>query len=252
MLTLENLGFAYETRTGSFPVFQGINLEIRENEFFSVIGPSGCGKSTLLNVIAGFESPTEGSVKLGGQSISGISHERAMVFQQDAVFPWLTVSENIAYGLKVRGVPAEKRAARVAQLIAAVGLEEFARHYPRELSGGMRKRVDLARALANDPRMLLMDEPFGALDAMTKEKLQAELIQIWESSKKTVVFITHDIEEALFLSDRVALMQPLRFGGAIKVFDVPFQRPRNLFLKEETGFQHMRRELIQEFRRIEV
>lgn len=249
-LTLRNLGFSYKTRDGDYSVFRGVDLEIRENEFFCIIGPSGCGKTTLINVLAGFEFPTEGSVCEGNEEIKGVSHGRAVVFQQDAVFPWLTVFENIEYGLKVRKVPQEIRRQVVQRHIELVGLEGFEDSYPRELSGGMRKRVDLARALAGDPGILLMDEPFGSLDAITKEKLQIEVTGIWERSRMTAVFITHDLEEALFLGDRIAIMEHISKNMPFRIFEVPFQRPRNIFLKENPDFQNMRRKLIEEFKLI--
>lgn len=251
IMEIKNLGFAYETDHGKYEVFRNINLNIKNNEFFCVIGPSGCGKTTLLNIIAGFESPTEGAVYKDGVEIKGVSHERAVVFQQDAVFPWLTVYQNVEYGLKVRNIPPKIREEKVKQFLGIVGLTGFEKAYSRELSGGMRKRVDLARALANDPEILLMDEPFGSVDAMTKEKLQIELTEIWESSKKTVIFVTHDLEEALFLGDRIAIMQHIRTNIPLKIIDVQFKRPRKFYLKEDPEFQSLRRNLIEEFRLIE-
>ncbi|MCD6317943.1 ATP-binding cassette domain-containing protein [Candidatus Aerophobetes bacterium] len=251
VLEIKNLSFAYKTDHGKYEVFKNVNINIKNNEFFCIIGPSGCGKTTLLNIIAGFEYPTEGVIYESGIEIKGVSHERALVFQQDAVFPWLTVYQNVEYGLKVRNVSLGIREKKVKQFIKMVGLTGFEKAYPRELSGGMKKRVDLARALANDPKILLMDEPFGSLDAMTKEKLQIKLIEIWESSKKTVIFVTHDLEEALFLGDRIAIMQHIRTGIPLKIIDVPFKRPRKFYLKEDPEFQSMRRRLIEEFKLIE-
>lgn len=252
MLQIENLSFAYDGGKENYIVFQNISFTVFDNEFFCIIGPSGCGKSTLLKVIAGFETPSTGKVQEDGKSINGVSYERAIVFQEDAVFPWLSVEENIEYGLKVRKVSLDIRNKNVKECINLIGLKGFEKAYPRQLSGGMRKRVDLGRVLANDPRILLMDEPFGSLDAMTKENLQIKLIEIWEISKKTVIFITHDVEEALFLGDRVAVMHHIQRGGAFKIFHVPFKRPRGLFLKEDIEFQHMRRNLVEEFRIVEV
>lgn len=252
MLELKGLGFSYGVGRKAFPVFRGVDLSIADNEFFCVIGPSGCGKTTLLNIVAGFETPTEGSVTENGVPVQGVSHERAMVFQDDAVFPWLTVYQNVEYGPKVRGVPKSRREREVPTFISLVGLSGFENLLPKELSGGMKKRVDLARALANGPRILLMDEPFGALDAMTKEMLQVELTTLWERDKKTVLFITHDVEEALFLADRVAIMAPLGAGGDFELFEVPFERPRNVRLKEDPAFQRMRRELVTRFEHFEA
>lgn len=247
-LELINLGFSYETRNGQFQVFKDINIEIRKNEFFCIIGPSGCGKTTLINIIAGFERPTIGQVLEKGSEITEVSPKRALVFQQDAVFPWLTVYKNIEYGLKIKNIPVTQRRETVKKYIEIVGLSGSEKAYPRELSGGMRKRVDLARALVNNPEIMLMDEPFGSVDALTKEKLQIEVTQIWEQSKMTVVFITHDLEEALFLGDRIAIMQHIRTHIPIEVFNVPFGRPRDIYLKEEVDFQNMRRYLIKAFK----
>lgn len=250
MLEIKNLSFSYHDGKKEFPVFNNVTFTIKDNEFFCIIGPSGCGKSTLIKVIAGFERPNEGSILEDGKEIKGISHERAMVFQEDAVFPWLTVLGNIEYGLKSRGISSEQTKEKSQYYLNLVDLNGCDKIYPRQLSGGMRKRVDLARVLANDPRILLMDEPFGSLDAITKEMLQVKLIEIWELSKKTVIFITHDVEEALFLGDRVAIMQPVKYG-TFKIFDVPFKRPRELKLKEDAEFQHMRRNLLDEFQHID-
>lgn len=247
MIELKRLSFAYQGRNGLLPVFEDIDLVVETNEFFCIIGPSGCGKSTLLKIVAGFEKPSSGVVTHNGVKIEGISPERAMVFQDDAVFPWLTVQQNVEYGLKVRGVPIERRRAESRRLIDLVGLTGFESLYPKQLSGGMRKRVDIARALANQPQVLLMDEPFGALDAMTKEMLQVELTRIWENERKTVLFITHDVEEALFLGDRVAIMPPHSSGGTFEIVEVPFKRPRDVSIKEDPEFQRIRRQLILRF-----
>lgn len=253
MLEIKDLSFSYENakKRVSKEIISHVSMTIADNEFFCILGPSGCGKSTLLKILAGFEMKGAGSVMDNGKEITNISYERAMVFQEDAVFPWLDVYSNIEYGLKVRRIPREERKETVNHFIELVGLKGFEKLYPKELSGGMKKRVDLARVLANDPRIMLMDEPFGALDAMTKENLQEQLVQIWENSKKTIVFITHDIEEALFLGDRVAIMQPIRFGGEIHIHEIPFERPRRLSIKENPDFQKMRRSLIDELKSYE-
>jgi NitT/TauT family transport system ATP-binding protein len=251
MIKFDNVGFLYKTGKKSFPVFQDIVFEIKENEFFCIIGPSGCGKTTLLKNVTGFEFPTSGSVKHNGEKITGINYKRAMVFQEDAVFPWMNVYSNVEYGLKMRGVDVNERRKTVEHFIELVGLKGFEKALPKELSGGMKKRVDLARVLANNPYVLLMDEPFGALDAMTKEILQEKLVEIWEETRTTIFFVTHDIEEALFLADRLAVMQKLSNGGEFKIFDVPFQRPRNIFLKENEEFQKMRRMLVEEFKKFD-
>jgi NitT/TauT family transport system ATP-binding protein len=252
MISINNLSFSYDMngkKKNVKYILKDLTLEIRDNEFLCLLGASGCGKSTLLKILAGFEKATSGVVLEDDKNvIDSVSYERAMVFQEDAVFPWLSVYGNVEYGLKMRGVSKEERAIEVKRFIDLVGLTGYEHMYPKELSGGMKKRVDLARVLANNPKVLLMDEPFGALDAMTKENLQEQVVEIWEKSKKTIVFVTHDIEEALFLGDRVAILQPISVGGEVKVFDVNFPRPRKLLLKEEPEFQRMRRQLIDELK----
>jgi len=249
ILKIENLSFSYDTKKGDYEVFKDINLDIYDNEFFCVVGSSGCGKTTLLNVIAGFETPKQGNIYVNGESIIGkVSHERAVVFQQDAVFPWLTVFKNIEFGPKVRKVLKSERIKKVNELIKFVGLNGFENSYPRELSGGMRKRVDLGRALINDPEILLMDEPFGSLDALTKEKMQIELMNIMRTTKKTVVFITHDLEEALFLGDRICIMPKITSGLPMKVVNVPYKRPRDIDIKANSDFQYMRQSILKEFK----
>ncbi len=252
MLEFKDVGFSYNTdKKKEYTVFNHINLTVKDHEFFCIIGPSGCGKSTLLKNVAGFCMPTAGEILDDTQLIRGISYERAMVFQEDAVFPWLTVYDNIAYGLKARHVAEEKIKETVAIYINMVGLNGNENTFPKELSGGMRKRVDLARVLVNDPKMILMDEPFGSLDSFTKEILQVKVTEVWEQTKKTILFVTHDIEEALFLGDRIMVMQHIKAGGSYKCYEVDFPRPRDLYLKEDPNFQHLRRELNQELRRQE-
>ena len=252
MIRFEDVSFSYKTGKSEYKVFENLSFEIHDNEFFCIIGPSGCGKTTLLKNVAGFEHPTSGKVFFEDEQVTGIDYRRAMVFQENAVFPWLTVYKNVEYGLKARNIAPGERADTVEHFISLVGLKGFEKCYPKELSGGMRKRVDLARVLANQPRVLLMDEPFGALDAMTKEILQEKLVEIWESSKTTIFFITHDIEEALFLGDRVAVMQKYVNGGGLDFYQVPFDRPRSIFLKESEDFQKMRRMLVQEFKKYDM
>lgn len=247
MIEFKNVGFGYSSKKGIAKIFENLDFTIKDNEFFCVIGPSGCGKTTLLRNVAGFEHPTEGVIMNDGRPVEGIDYRRAMVFQDDAVFPWLTVYKNVEYGLKVRGVSDDVRQEKVKHYINLVGLTGCENALPKELSGGMRKRVDLARVLANEPEVLLMDEPFGALDAMTKEVLQEKLVQIWNESKRTIFFITHDIEEALFLGDRVGLLHRLSDGGELEFFNVPFDRPRDIYLKQQPEFQAMRRRLAEKF-----
>ena len=252
MIQFDNVSFSYDMGKSKYQVFENLSFQINDNEFFCIIGPSGCGKTTLLKNVAGFEHPTSGKVWFDGKPIKGINYRRAMVFQENAVFPWMNVYKNVEYGLKARGITGSERADRVAHYIELVGLKGFEKTYPKELSGGMLKRVDLARVLANQPSVLLMDEPFGALDAMTKEILQEKLVQIWEATHTTIFFITHDIEEALFLGDRIAVMQKLINGGEVKFYDIPFSRPRDIFLKEKPDFQKMRRSLVQEFKKYDL
>jgi NitT/TauT family transport system ATP-binding protein len=205
---------------------QDISLEVKENEFVSIVGPSGCGKSTLLSIIGGFEKPTRGQVFLGGEPIDGPSRERGFVFQADALFQWLSVEENVSYGLRVQGYPRDKQREIVDRNLELVGLTKFRGLAPRQLSGGMRQRVAIARALATDPRILLLDEPFGALDVLTRKKMQDELARIWDQTHKTVVLVTHAIDEALLMSDRIFVMT--RSPGRIRrSLDVELERPRS-------------------------
>ena len=202
-----------------------VSFEVRDKEFVSILGPSGCGKSTMLSIIGGFDAPTEGEVLLAGLPIKGPSRERGFVFQEDALFHWLTVEENVAYGLRVQGYPRERRRDAVGQVLGLVGLTRFRHAKPGQLSGGMRQRAAIARALAADPKILLLDEPFGALDVLTRKKMQDELARIWNSTHKTVVMVTHSIEEAILLSDRILIMT--RSPGTIREeIDVHLERPR--------------------------
>ena len=203
-----------------------VSFQVENNEFFSIVGPSGCGKTTLLNLLAGFERPTRGELRVGGELITEPGWERAVVFQEYALFPWYTVAQNIAYGLKRKKLPEAEQRRLVDHYVGLVGLRGFERRYPRELSGGMRQRVSIARALAVDPAILLMDEPFASLDILTREYMQDELLKIWERERKTVIFVTHSIDEAIKLSDRVAIMTP-RPGRVEEIKLVEFPRPRD-------------------------
>jgi NitT/TauT family transport system ATP-binding protein len=218
---------------------RGANLTIDKGEFVCLIGASGCGKSTLLRIVAGFEAATRGDALMWGTPIAGPSPDRGMVFQDFALFPWLTVRGNIAFGPASRGRPATEVKDTVARFMALVGLERFAEAYPHQLSGGMKQRVAIARVLANDAEVLLMDEPFGALDAMTRERLQDELLDIWQRTGLTVIFVTHAIEEAIFLADRVIVMSPGpgRIASEMRI-DLP--RPRDV---AAANFNDIRREL---------
>jgi NitT/TauT family transport system ATP-binding protein len=212
-----------------------INLAIRPGEFVSLIGPSGCGKTTLLKIIDGLIPHDGGDVVVDGRPVTGPGHERAVVFQSFALLPWRTVEDNIAFGLELRGKSREQSAETIRRYIAMVGLQGFERRYPSQLSGGMQQRVGLARALAVDPRILLMDEPFGALDAQTRNLLQADLERIWEADHKTVIFVTHAMDEAVFLSDRVVILSP-RPGRIHEIIDVDLPRPRGDEIRKHPRF----------------
>jgi len=217
-----------------------VSFSISSGEFLCLLGPSGCGKSTLLRMVAGFLPPSAGEILVRGECVKGPGVDRAVVFQGDAaLFNWLTTEENVEFGLRMRGVPVAERRRIVAENIRLVGLEGFEHHHPNQLSGGMRQRVQIARVLANDPAILLMDEPFGALDAQTRGIMQQELSRIWSSRRKTVLFITHDIEESLLLGDRIAVMTAGPAATIKKVLPVPLARPREF--GEE--FLRLRREI---------
>jgi len=222
---------------------ENINMNISPNEFVSVIGPSGCGKTTLLRIVAGFIKPTKGEVICDGEMVKGPGPKRVVVFQQDAVFPWMTVQQNIEFGLLAEGEHSKERKEIAAHFINLVGLRGFERNLPKTLSGGMRKRVDLARAYAADPEVLLMDEPFGFLDAQTKSKMQEELLNIWtQEEKRTVFFITHDLAEAVYLSDRVMVLTA-RPGRIKRMIDIPLSRPRENEIKFTKEFSNIEREI---------
>ncbi len=213
---------------GGVVALKDIDLEISPGEFVCLLGPSGCGKSTLLNAIAGFSLPTSGTLEVSGKPVTAPGPDRGMVFQEYALFPWMTVEANIAFGLDIRGTGSEEKARIVDDLLDMLGLKEFRHRFPKDLSGGMRQRVAIARVLALDPPIMLMDEPFGALDALTRRSLQDELLRIWRSVGKTIVFVTHSIEEAVYLGSRVVILtyRP----GTIKrdvIIDLPYPRDSN-------------------------
>jgi NitT/TauT family transport system ATP-binding protein len=215
----------------------GIDLEIGDDEFLTILGPSGCGKTTLLNIVASFESASGGEVRLDGEPVLKPGPDRGVVFQEYALFPWLTVQQNIEFGLRERGMRRSERKARVRRQIATVGLSGFEQRYPQELSGGMRQRVALARVLVNDPKILLMDEPFAALDAQTRTMMQRELLSVWSAERRTAIFITHNIEEAILLGDRVVVMTA-RPGRIKEIVTIGLARPRDVTSAE---FNEIRR-----------
>ncbi|SDG26611.1 MULTISPECIES: ABC transporter ATP-binding protein [unclassified Duganella] len=196
----------FQTAEREVVALKDINLEIPQGQFVCLLGPSGCGKSTLLNAVAGFAPPSSGSITADGKLVTAPGPERGMVFQEYALFPWMTVAENVAFGLQIKGQPKAQIAATVEQLLTMLSLQDFRNRYPKDLSGGMRQRVAIARVLALDSPIMLMDEPFGALDALTRRNLQDELLRIWAELKKTIIFVTHSIEEAIYLADRIVVM----------------------------------------------
>jgi NitT/TauT family transport system ATP-binding protein len=228
LIRIENLEKKFATRSGD-PVaaLVGVNLEIGPHEFVSVVGPSGCGKTTLLRILGGLESRTSGAALVGGQPVQGPRDDIAIVFQQATLLPWYTVIENVLLPVRLKGGWSPESQARAESLLELVGLADFGKKYPFELSGGMQQRVSICRALMRNPKILLMDEPFGALDAMTRELLNLELLRIWSEERKTVLFITHSIPEAVFLGDRVVVMSA-RPGRIANVFKIDLPRPRTM------------------------
>ncbi|NYT18982.1 MAG: ABC transporter ATP-binding protein, partial [Methanosarcinales archaeon] len=214
-----------------------VNLEIKDKEFVCFIGPSGCGKTTLLRIIAGLELPDSGEITLDGENISLPDSKRGMVFQEYSLFPWRTVIQNITFGPQMQGLSKSESLEMAEKYLKLVGLEQFRNSYPYELSGGMRQRVAIARALANEPKVLLMDEPFGALDAQTRNTLQNELLQVWEKNQITIVFVTHSVDEAVFLADKIVVMTA-RPGKIKKVIDVELPRPRDRTSSEANELRH--------------
>jgi NitT/TauT family transport system ATP-binding protein len=240
-LEIHNLNQSFSRDDGSrLEVLKNISFEVKDKEFVCILGSSGCGKTTLLRMIAGLDTAESGSVLLDGEEIRGTSPKVGMVFQEYSLFPWRTVIDNIAFGLEMQGMVKDERYRIAERYLNLVSLAQFRDSFPSELSGGMRQRVAVARALALDPVLLLMDEPFGALDAQTRNMLQQELLEIWEKTKKTVIFITHSVDEAVFLSDRIIVLTP-RPGRICRIFPVDLPRPR-----DRTGveFAQVRREVL--------
>jgi len=247
ILSIQGVSRTFNSAGGSTLALQATDLEVAENDFVTILGPSGCGKSTLLRIVAGLDQPSQGQVLLDGQTITGPGADRGMVFQSYTLFPWLNVLDNVAFGLRERGLPRGEQVEIAHDFLAQVGLQKFARHYPKQLSGGMQQRTALARALANQPRMLLMDEPFGALDHQTRELMQELLLGIWERERKTVLFVTHDIDEAIFMGSRVVVMSA-RPGRIKSDLHVPFEHPRHYSIKTRHSFAELKGQLTEQLR----
>ncbi len=241
-LKIDNVVKEYQGRGGKTVALNGANLDILENEFICVVGPSGCGKSTLLNIIAGLLEPTSGAVYLDGKKIEGTGVERGVVFQQYALFPWRTVIKNVMFGLEMKKVPKDQAEEIARKYIESVGLKGFENSYPKELSGGMKQRVAIARAYAANPEVLLLDEPFGALDAQTRVQLQTELLNTWEKEKKTCFFITHDVDEAIILAQRVIIMSA-RPGRIKRIVNIDIPYPRTQETKSDPHFLELKAEI---------
>lgn len=247
-LSITNLSMRFDLPNGGHvQALQDVSLDIKEGEIMSVLGPSGCGKTTLLNIVAGFLAPTEGSVRMNGHEVTGPNAERGMVFQKGALFEWMSVRQNVEFGPKMKGMPKSQRTEIVNHLLDTVGLRDFKEKAVYELSGGMQQRVALARCLANEPDVILMDEPLGALDALTREKMQGLVLKLWKETGKTVILITHSVEEALLLGERLLVMAP-RPGRIHKEYNLPFaERGVGADLrdvKKSDGFAETREEIL--------
>jgi len=242
-LHIHNVSKTYCSDGHEVAAIEEIDLKIKNKEFATILGPSGCGKSTLLRIVAGLVKPTRGAVKLDGKVIGGPGQDRGMVFQSYTLFPWLTVKKNIQFGPEIAGMPKTRQEEVGQEFVEKVGLKGFEQTYPRGLSGGMKQRVAIARALANHPAILLLDEPFGALDAQTRALMQELLTRVWEDLHQTILFVTHDVEEAIFLSDRVFVMTA-RPGRIKAEMDIPLERPRNYELKSTEAFVNLKKQAL--------
>ena len=245
ILSAESISMLFSTRKGTITALKNLSFSVENGQFVAIVGPSGCGKSTLINILAGMLKPTEGRVLLESQVVNTVNSKVGMVFQKYAAFPWMTVEQNVSYGPRIARLPKDKIKEITKHYIKMVGLEGYEHLYPKELSGGMSKRVDIARAYANSPDVLLMDEPFGALDDITKKQMQLELLKIWDQEKKTVLFITHDLEEALFLANRVIVLQkPENETDSLNMIqEIPFSRPRLPELRANPEFVALKTKL---------
>jgi NitT/TauT family transport system ATP-binding protein len=244
---VEDATKTFSSRKGDVTALEHVNLEVHDGQFVCLLGPSGCGKTTLLRMIGGLDVPTSGTVSIDGKIVDGPSPKMTMVFQEYSLYPWRTVAENVGFGLEMIGVPKEERIAEVNRRLALVGLTGFGDNYPYELSGGMRQRAAVARALATDPAVMLMDEPFGALDAQTRNKMQRELLQIWEETKKTILFVTHSVDEAVYLSDKIVILTP-RPGRIYEIYPNPLPRPRD---RTSIEFAKLRKDVLAEIEKLE-
>ncbi len=242
-LHIHNVSKTYRTNDREVVAIDRIDLQIKNKEFATILGPSGCGKSTLLRIVAGLMKPTKGVVRLDGEIITAPGQDRGMVFQSYTLFPWLTVKRNIQFGLEVAGMPKAGQEQIAQEFVEKVGLKGFEEVYPKGLSGGMKQRVAIARALANNPAILLLDEPFGALDAQTRSLMQELLTQVWEELHKTILFVTHDVEEAIFLSDRVFVMSA-RPGKIKAEIEVALPRPRSYEIKATEAFLNLKKQAL--------
>lgn len=245
LMKIEHVSMCFSTRKGNITAIKNLNFEVKKGEFLAIVGPSGCGKSTLINILVGILKATDGKVILDGEEVKNINPKVGMVFQKYAAFPWMTVRENISYGPRIAKKSKQEIECITDHYSKMVGLEPYEHLYPKELSGGMSKRVDIARAYANQPEVLLMDEPFGALDDITKKQMQIELLNIWGQENKTVIFVTHDLEEAIFLADRIlVLRRPTEEQDSLNFIQtVPFLRPRKPELRACKEFVELKSEL---------
>jgi ABC-type nitrate/sulfonate/bicarbonate transport system ATPase subunit len=248
-LSIRGVGRTFAGVHGGGPTvaLQPTTLEVADNDFITILGPSGCGKSTLLRIVAGLDAPTTGQVLLDGATVAGPGADRGMVFQSYTLFPWLSVQQNICFGLREKGMPAAEQQEIAARFIGEVGLRGFEAHYPKQLSGGMQQRVALARALANDPKILLLDEPFGALDNQTRALMQELLLSIWELHRKTVLFVTHDVDEAIFMANRCVVFsaRPGRIKNELAI-DLPY--PRHYTVKTTPRFSQLKAAVTEDIR----
>ena len=240
-IEVRDVSLIYDTPSGRLPGVEGVSFHLEESEFLCIVGPSGCGKSTLLNIIAGFLTPTGGEITIGGKAVTGSGMDRGVVFQDFAqLFPWRTALGNVAFGLEMKGVAKAEREATALKQLALVKLDKFAQSYPHHLSGGMQQRVAIARALAYNPSVLLMDEPFAALDALTRDDMQRLLAEVWRETRKTVIYVTHNVAEAVYLADRVIVMTP--HPGTVKTeVAIKMPRPRDPL---SVGFLEYQKELL--------